>query len=86
MKLKSELEKLLIYLNQSTDSVYAHDSIFKMKVFINETIKKIDNHNKIEINKIKILIVPTGSLQEISIDNNWGQEFVIIANEMEKII
>ena len=86
VKLITELKKLSGYLNQSTDSMYAHKNVFEIKEFIDETINKIDNNKKIEIDAIYYLIVPTGSLQEISIDNGWDEEFITIANRIEKII
>lgn len=35
------------------------------------------------INKMKSLLGPTGSLQEISISSGWGNEFIEIANTIE---
>jgi hypothetical protein len=86
MELKNELEKIIKYLSQSKDSIYANKSVFEINESIKAIINKINNENKIEINIIKMLIAPTGSLQEISIDNGWGEEFIKITNEIEKIM
>jgi hypothetical protein len=38
--------------------------------------------DKIQLN---LLFAPTGSIQEISIDNGWGAEFIKLAAEVDKI-
>jgi hypothetical protein len=84
--IKNELEKLLEYLNQSTDSIYSSKGVLEIKKFINETINNIDCNKNIEIDELKILIAPTGNIQDISIDNGWGEEFIKIANDIENTI
>lgn len=35
------------------------------------------------IDKMKLLLAPTGDMQEISINNGWGDEFLKIAYVIE---
>jgi len=85
-QLKIELNKLLNYLDISQDSVYASKTVEELKLFLTESINKINSEHTLEIDKIKFLIAPTGSLQDTSIDNGWGEEFVIIADKIERYI
>ncbi len=36
-----------------------------------------------ETDKIKLLLAPTGNLQELSIECGWGDEFLRLAEELE---
>ena len=84
--LKSQLKNLLEHLHLSENSACATISVLELKTFINDTIGKVENNEVVEIDKLKILIAPTGSLQEISIDNGWGKEFLKISEKIEKAI
>jgi hypothetical protein len=84
--LKNQLRKLLEHLHLSENSVYAMTSIPELKIFINDTIIKVENNEEVEIDKLKFLIAPTGSLQKISINNGWGKEFLKLSEEIEKTI
>ncbi|MDR3197475.1 MAG: hypothetical protein LBU34_06345 [Planctomycetaceae bacterium] len=85
-KVKTELEILLKYLNQSRDSAYAYDTVEDIKNIVNDIINEINDNKTINKEKIEFLFVPTGSLQDTSIDNGWGEKFLVIANKIEKMI
>lgn len=36
--------------------------------------------------RVKHLVVPTGNLQDLSIECGWGDEFIQLAAELEKIL
>lgn len=85
-ELKIELEKILEYLKRSNDSIYSYSTVEEIKNTIYEITAQIDNNKKVDKQKIKYLIAPTGSLQEISIDNGWGEKFVTIASKIDEKI
>ena len=59
----------------------------------NEIINELDNHIKTlnegkisEINELIILFSPTSDLQELSINNGWGNLFLDYAKKFDRII
>ncbi|MBN1316955.1 MAG: hypothetical protein JXA42_15855 [Anaerolineales bacterium] len=58
------------------------DAIADIKDHI-ERVKKSDCSRRQDF---KLLFAPTGSLQEISIYNGWGDEFLDLANQFDKAI
>ena len=44
---------------------------------------KIVNKDNDATSELLFLLSPTGSLQEISISSGWGNEFLVIANNLE---
>ena len=77
-KLNNKLNKLIAYLEQSKESIYTH-------LTPKDVIKHI-KRNRANKKEIEFLLVPTGALQEIAIDNGWGYEFNDLANEIEKLL
>ena len=35
---------------------------------------------------VKFLLLPTANLQELSLENGWGQEFNALASKLEKLL
>lgn len=66
-----ELTNLLM----SVDEVLEELSVLK---------KGINEGNSDDCKKMLFLLAPTGSLQEISISSGWGDEFLVIAESLEK--
>ena len=86
-KLKIELGEILHYLNISpVDAYFGSISVLKTKEYVNEIINHIEENMGIDIEEIKLLIAPTGDIQEISIDNGWGEEFIKISEKIDMII
>ena len=80
-KIIQKLEILKNLLESSGNSIYAARNTWEIKAEICEICRNIDTPHSME--KLKILLAPTGDLQEISIDNGWGEEFLLIAREIE---
>jgi hypothetical protein len=85
-KLKNEFEIILKYLNISTDAYFSNCTVEDAKNVINEILNEIDSNGNIDKGKIEYLLAPTGCLQEISIDNGWGREFLTLAENIEKMV
>lgn len=48
--------------------------------------QRIQNQDELAIQELDYLFAPTCSLQELSIDNGWGEDFIAIACKLEKLI
>ena len=48
-------------------------------------MKRLEEKNKVDLKRIDFLLLPTGSLQEISLSNPWSDEFLVIADKFDKI-
>ncbi|SEH95666.1 hypothetical protein SAMN05660691_02426 [Rheinheimera pacifica] len=35
---------------------------------------------------VKYLLLPTSNLQELSLENGWGKEFYLLANQLENLL
>ena len=59
---------------------------------VDDAVKELDDHKsrflKNDFSKLddaSFLFAPTGSLQEVSLSNGWGDEFIQLANRIDKV-
>jgi len=48
-------------------------------------LERLMRDDVLVIKDLKLLFAPTGSLQEISIDSGWGEEFLEISSTFDKL-
>lgn len=76
-KIISSLERTIDLLSQSEESIYATHTPKELIEKLSYTLEIINEPNmKQKLQEISILYAPTGSIQDISIDNGWGEEFI----------
>jgi hypothetical protein len=80
--LRNALSELSGFLGNSRDSGWATESVEELRAEVDafaakETFTAADEH------ALRFLLVPTGSLQEISIDNGWGDAYLRLADTIE---
>ena len=52
---------------------------------MNEDIKKLETCNFETLDKMKVEFLPTGTYQELSASNKWGEEYLILAKQFDKV-
>ena len=55
------------------------DSLVRLKV-------QLADRGPVDILKARLLFAPTGILQEISLDNDWGHQFVELARDVDQLL
>lgn len=73
--------------NPDTDMTWT--SYCNEKEFIQEFDLLIDDFKKgvkSSIDRLELLFAPTGILQEISLNNGWGERYIEISNRFDKLI
>lgn len=78
-KLISALEETLSFLRSSQSSGWANMSVEDIIQELESEIVKPKNSQPIDLKLLSTLFAPTGAIQEISIDNGWGDEFLRIS-------
>lgn len=86
MELKDALEKSIIYLEKSRDSIYSHLTVAEIIQQLEEELAKIKNSKPIDKNRLSLLFGSTGSIQDTSIDNGWRQEFFEISSVVDNYL
>lgn len=85
-KIGQLLRKIKAKIQDDTDVLWTHYN--DTKTFIKDLesdIKAIENCDRKTLEKIKINFLPTSTYQEISLSNNWSDEFLRIASEFDNL-
>lgn len=77
------LEKALSFLRGSESSLYSSLTVEEVIRELEEHLDKWKKSQLVDIERLRFLFGPTGSIQEISIDNGWGKEFLEIAEAVD---
>jgi hypothetical protein len=70
------LERVQELCSQSDDSLWSPDSASDLTSSVAFAIQKLRDGKNISLKGLDFLFLPTGSLQDTSIDNGWGDEFL----------
>jgi hypothetical protein len=82
------LDQLIVYINTgSLNTLYTKWNDSAAAISELETLyNKIERNEYSALIELKILFAPTGSLQDLSIDNGWADEFLVLAEQFDKLI
>jgi len=75
-KLISALDETISFLRNSRSSDWAATSVEELIDALESEIARIKNSGPPDAKRIRMLFAPTGSIQETSIDNGWGDDFL----------
>jgi len=85
-KLISALEETISYLRRSTSSDWSNVPVEQIIRRLEGEIAKAQNAKPIDVNFLERLFAPTGVIQEASIDNGWGTQFLRISAIIDEFI
>lgn len=82
------LELTKIYVKSpETNLLYSRfDSIEEILNEIDNHIHKLKNEDFSTLDNLILLFLPTSDIQEISLDNGWGNLFLAISEKFDKVI
>ena len=86
--LKENLNRLKFLLSQpSTDVCWSSYNTSSEVIYDLETVENgVLNNEEKSVDRLILLLAPTGALQEISISSGWGEEFLGIAEAIENAV
>lgn len=84
--LNSALEETISFLRNSQSSDWAGMSVEELILELESEIARAKNAQPVDAKRLGLLFAPTGPIQEISLDNSWGEEFLRIAEVVDQFI
>lgn len=79
------LQELVTLLENSDESLYSGLKPEEIIALIDRECNKLRSGEKLNYKELNALFVPTGPLQETSIDNGWGDSFIELANRYDAV-
>lgn len=81
------LEIKQIVDSPNTDTVFSnYNTPNELLDDLDKYIEKLEIKDETILSKINFLVAPTNDLQEVSLSSGWGQEFIRLSMEIDKII
>jgi hypothetical protein len=63
----------------------SYDDPQELREELDEYISQLTNDNEEVLDTLNLLFAPTSTFQELSIANNWSDEYLAMAEEFDKI-
>src|SRR5215211_3793854 len=83
-KLIAALEETISYLKTSQSSDWSNMPVEEIIRRLETELAKTRNLKPMDVNRLDRLFAPTGVIQETSIDNGWGTEFLRISDVVDQ--
>ncbi len=81
------LETIESKITSETNIVWAkYDTIEELLEELEKIKIGVRSQNPEAIEDLKTLFAPTGSFQEMSIDNGWGDEYIELSEKFDQLI
>lgn len=88
-ELISAFERIIDLLDQSEDTIWANYTVDEAKEILQTELENYKQTQKLSDSgksRINFLFLPTSALQEISMDNGWGDEYIKLSNIFDKYL
>jgi hypothetical protein len=85
-RLCENLEKLYQLLVQSNDSAWSNESASKVAENVKCIYSDLKVGKRIDISRFLIQKLPTGPIDDIAIDNGWGDEWIEISKVLDECL
>ena len=83
-----ELRRALLqtknHCENSEETGYSHLTTGEVTNQLQAAVTCLDEGRQPDFDTLSILFAPTCSLQDIAIDNGWGDDFLVLAAEFDK--
>lgn len=83
MTMGDALRRTLELVLSSESSLYASDDVEKIAGQLRAAIAALDAGRPVDRATLRTLFAPTGSIQDTSMDNRWGDEFLSLSRIVE---
>ena len=80
------LKKVTCHLQHSDESVWSDLSPEEVIKKLNTKIERLSTGKSIVKNELIGLFLPTSSIQEISMENNWSNEYISLSEKFDELI
>ncbi len=85
---QSELRRVLVetkkHCEGSEETGYSHLTTGEVTHQLQAAVTCLDEGRQPDFETLRILFAPTCSLQDIAIDNGWGEDFLVLAEAFDR--
>ena len=86
MELQKLLNQVLLLLKDNVDSDYSNQSVYELQKILSMQIKAIEDNSIIDSQELILIFLPTSTLQETAMTNEWSSEYLVLAEKFDNLI
>lgn len=86
MSLISVLKRCHALSQISQDSLYSSTGVTEIVAILSRAIEGLETGSDLNLEELKLLFAPTGDLQETSMGNGWGDEYLELSSKFDTLI
>ncbi len=80
------LRRTLELVESSQSSIWANDEVETISQHLRAAIAALESGTPMDLELLSVLFAPTGDIQETSLANGWGDEFLALARAMDAFL
>ncbi len=74
------------FVQRSEQSINAHSTPSEMLAIIDANIQSLSDDGSYARDDLILLFAPTGSMQDTAYDSGWGNEFLALSEQFDKLV
>jgi hypothetical protein len=86
IKIVTALRRTLELVESSETAAYSHDTVEEIAQRLREAIGAIESGEPVDKSSLGVLFAPTGSIQETSLHNGWGDECLTLSQVVDRFL
>lgn len=80
------LRRTLELVESSQSSIWANDEVETISKHLRAAISALESGTPVDLELLSVLFAPTGDIQETSLANGWGDEFLSLARALDAFL
>jgi hypothetical protein len=80
------LRRTLELVESSQSSLWANDEAQTISQHLRAAISALESGTPVDLELLSVLFAPTGDIQETSLANGWGDEFLSLARVVDAFL
>jgi hypothetical protein len=86
LDLRTALERTLELVASSRSSPWSADDVEQISRHLRAAIAALQSGAPVDRASLGLLFAPTGAIQETSLDNGWGEEFLSLSRSVDAFL
>jgi len=80
------LRRTLELVESSETALYSHDTVEEIAQRLREAVRALESGEPVDKSSLGVLFAPTGSIQETSLYNGWGDECLTLSQVVDTFL
>jgi hypothetical protein len=86
MTIEQALRRTIELVGGSQSSLWAQYEPEEIVRHLEDTLDALATGREVDVSRLRSLFAPTGAIQDVSVDNRWGDEFLALSGIVDAFL